>query len=78
MIEAGIQPEDLVLVERTSMPRDGDIVIAEVDGEWTMKFFRQQGQRVWLESANTAYPPISPERELTVVAVVRAVVRKYA
>jgi SOS-response transcriptional repressor LexA len=78
MIDAGIHPGDMVLVERTSQPRDGDIVIAEVDGEWTLKYFRQQGQRVWLESANAAYPPITPERELQVVAVVRAVVRKYA
>jgi repressor LexA len=78
MIDAGIHPGDMVLVERTSQTRDGDIVIAEVDGEWTLKYFRQQGQRVWLESANAAYPPITPERELQVVAVVRAVVRKYA
>jgi SOS regulatory protein LexA len=74
MIDAGIHPGDMVLVERTSQTRDGDIVIAEVDGEWTMKYFRQQGQRVWLESANAAYPPITPQRELQVVAVVR----KYA
>jgi repressor LexA len=78
MLDAGIHPGDMVLVERTSQTRDGDIVIAEVDGEWTLKYFRQQGQRVWLESANAAYPPITPERELQVVAVVRAVVRKYA
>ena len=49
-----------------------------VDGEWTMKYFRRQGSRVWLESANAAYPPIVPEQELKIVAVVRAVVRKYA
>jgi len=78
MIEAGTHPDDLVLVERTTTPRDGNIVIAEVDGEWTMKYFRRQGSNVWLESANAAYPPITPEHQLTVVAVVRAVVRKYA
>ena len=60
-------------------PLSGGLVfIREVDGQWTMKYFRQQGKRVWLASANAAYPPITPERELTVVAVVRAVVRKYA
>lgn len=78
MIDAGIHPGDLVLVERTTHPRDGDIVIAEVDGEWTMKVFRQQGTRVWLDAANSAYAPIMPQQELTVIAVVRAVVRKYA
>lgn len=77
MIDARIHPGDMVLVERTRTPRDGDIVISEIDDEWTMKRFRQQGQRVWLEAANAAYPPISPQRELTIVAVVCAVVRKY-
>ena len=78
MIDAGIHPGDMVVVERTNRPRDGEIVIAEVDGEWTMKYFRQQGHQVWLESANAAYPPIKPEQELTVVAVVRSVIRKYS
>lgn len=77
MIDAGIHPGDMVIVERTPRPRDREIVIAEVDGEWTMKFFRQQGQKVWLEAANVHYPPIQPQRELTIIAVVRAVVRKY-
>ena len=43
-----------------------------------MKFFRQHGRKVWLEAANARYTPIQPQRELTIVAVVRAVVRKYA
>ncbi len=78
MIDAGIHPGDMVVVERTNRPRDGEIVIAEVDGEWTMKYFRQQDNRVWLESANAAYPPITPVQELTVAAVVRSVIRKYS
>ena len=39
MIDAGIQPGDMVLVERGASPRSNDIVIAQVDGEWTMKYF---------------------------------------
>ncbi len=77
MIDAGIHPGDLVLVERTTHARDGDIVIAEIDHEWTMKRFRKQGRQVWLEAANRAYPSMLPQQELTIVAVVRAVVRKY-
>ena len=42
MLDAGIQPGDLVIVERTNHPRVGDIVIAEVDGEWTMKYLRKR------------------------------------
>lgn len=77
MRNAGILPGDMIIVERTSQSRDGDIVIAEVDGQWTMKYFRQRGDRVCLEAANPKYHPIVPQHELKIAAVVRAVIRKY-
>ncbi len=77
MIDAGILPGDMLLVERGAQPRDGDIVIAQVDHEWTMKFFRRRGAAVFLEAANKDYQPIHPQEELTIAAVVRAVIRKY-
>ena len=43
MIEAGIMPGDIVLVERRDQAKHGDIVIAQVDGEWTMKTILQEG-----------------------------------
>jgi SOS regulatory protein LexA len=77
MIDAHIAPGDLVIAERTNVARDGDIVIAEVDGEWTMKYFKQRLGRVWLEPANKNYKPIYPTEELRIAAVVKGVVRKY-
>ncbi len=77
MIDAGILPGDAVLVERRREAKPGDIVIAEADGEWTMKFFRKQGQRVALEPANKQYPTIVPKKHLRLAAVVIAVIRKY-
>jgi SOS regulatory protein LexA len=77
MIEAGILPGDLLLVERGAHPHDGDIVIAQVDREWTMKYFRRRGTTVFLEAANKAYRPIHAREELQIAAVVRAVIRKY-
>jgi SOS regulatory protein LexA len=77
MLDAGIQPGDLVIVERTNTPKVGNIVIAEVDGAWTMKYLRKQGNRLYLAPANKKYRPIFPKEELKVVAVVTAVVRKY-
>ena len=77
MIGAGILPGDMLLVERGAEPRDGDIVIAQVDREWTMKFFRRRGRRVFLEAAHQDFKPIYPTEELKVAAVVRAVIRKY-
>ncbi|MDE1940783.1 MAG: transcriptional repressor LexA [Patescibacteria group bacterium] len=77
MIEAGIQEGDLVIAERGKEPKPGDIVIAEVDGGWTMKYFRKIGSQVWLEPANKAYKPIYPESDLKIAAVVKGVIRKY-
>lgn len=77
MIDAGIQEGDLVLVERGKEAKVGDIVIAEVDGEWTMKYYRKKSGKVCLEPANKKYPLIFPAQQLNIAAVVRAVIRKY-
>ncbi len=77
MIDAHIDDGDMVIAERTETARDGDIVIAEVDGEFTMKFFRKSGTKVWLEPANRDFKNIYPERSLKIVAIVKGVVRKY-
>jgi SOS regulatory protein LexA len=77
MIGAGILPGDMLVIERGVEPRDGDIVIAQVDREWTMKFFRKRGRAVFLEAANQDFKPIYPTEELRIAAVVRSVIRKY-
>lgn len=77
MIDAGIVEGDIVVVERGANPKPGDIVIAEVDGEYTMKYYRKTGSKVFLEAANKKYPPIYPDYDLKIEAVVRAVIRKY-
>ncbi len=73
----GIMEGDLVIIERGRTPKIGDVVIAEVDGEWTMKYFRKTGSKVWLEPANKNYKRIYPEHSLNINAVVKAVIRKY-
>ena len=77
MIDAHIADGDVVVAERTEQAKDGDIVIAQVDGEFTMKYFKKKGDKVWLEPANKNFKPIYPEFELQVVAVIRGVMRKY-
>ena len=76
MVEAGILPGDTVLVERGRTPRNGDIVIACVDGAWTMKFFFKEGRDVRLEPANKKFATIRPAHKLTVEGVVSSVIRK--
>ncbi|MBN1365318.1 MAG: repressor LexA [Syntrophaceae bacterium] len=77
MIGEGIKEKDLVIVERGREPKNGDIILAEVDGHWTIKYFRKRGKKVTLEAANPKYPPITPQEELRVAGVITAVVRKY-
>jgi SOS regulatory protein LexA len=77
MIGEGIMEGDLVIVEKGRSPKTGDIVIAEVDGEWTMKYFIRKGKTIVLEAANPKYPPIKPRSELRLGGVVTAVIRKY-
>jgi len=77
MIEAGIREKDLVIVEKNKEPQNGDIILAEVDGNWTMKYFRRRGKMVTLEAANSKYSPIIPRTDLRIAGVITAVVRKY-
>ncbi|MBN2284095.1 MAG: repressor LexA [Deltaproteobacteria bacterium] len=77
MIDEGIRPGDIVIVEKGREPRNGDVIIAEVDGEWTMKYFRKRRGTVVLEAANPRYPPIKPKSELTIGGVITGVIRKY-
>ena len=78
MIEEGIREGDLVVAEKRTNVKEGDIVIAEVDGGWTMKFYRKtKSGQVYLEPANKKYKPIYPEYDLKIAAVVKGVIRKY-
>jgi SOS regulatory protein LexA len=77
MTEAGILPGDMVIVDKGQTPKNGDIVIAEVDGAWTMKYLKKRGADVTLIPANPKYKPIRPKKELKIAGVVTAAVRKY-
>ena len=58
MIEAGIHNGDVAVVHPRSDVHDGDVVVARVDDEATVKRFRRRGNRVVLEPANSAFDPI--------------------
>jgi repressor LexA len=80
MIEDHICDGDYVLIERATEARDGDIVVALVDGmETTLKrFYREPGDRIRLQPANAAMKPIYvPASSLTIQGKVLAVLRKY-
>jgi repressor LexA len=78
MRDAGILDGDMVIVERNTQPKVGQIVIAEIDGSYTMKYLRKDAQGVlFLEPANDSFENIYPKDTLSISAVVKAVVRKY-
>lgn len=77
MQEAGIHPGDLVLVEKGGTPRQNSIVIAQVDGDWTLKYYGKDQQGVYLDPANANYERIRPQQSLQIGGIVKAVIRKY-
>lgn len=64
MIDAGIQENDLLIVDQFLEARDGKIVIAVLNGELTVKRFRNSKGQVWLQAENPKYPAIELREEL--------------
>jgi SOS-response transcriptional repressor LexA len=78
MKEAAILDGDHVVVERTDQYKPGDIVIARIDGAWTIKHLRVGADgKHFLQAANDEHSKIHPSHELRLVAVVTAVIRRY-
>ncbi|MBP9690935.1 repressor LexA [Candidatus Woesebacteria bacterium] len=76
MINVGIFEGDLVVIEQKGDSKGGDVVLAEIDNEWTLKILKKEKGKVYLEAANPKYPAFYPEQELKIHGVVRAVLRK--
>jgi len=62
MLGAGIHHGDLLVVDRSLDPRPGRVVVAVLDGEFTLKRLTQHQGRLRLEAANPAYPPLELHR----------------
>lgn len=77
MSGAGILPGDLAVVERHGAAQSGDLVIALVDAEFTLKRLAHIDGRYVLKPANPDYPTIQPEGTLEIYGIVRGIVRKY-
>ena len=75
MVDAGIFEGDMVIIRKCSEAKDGDIVLACVDGGFTLKTYRKRNSEVYLEPANTNYPIIRAKFTLTIFGVVTGVVR---
>lgn len=74
---AGIHAGDWVVVERCSVAANGALVVAEVDGEFTLKTLVREESGWALHPANPAYPILRPRQGLTIFGVVVGLVRRY-
>ena len=79
MIGEGIHDGDLLVVDRSLRPASGDIVIAAVDGEFTVKTYRKDRDGIRLEPANPDFPVIrlAPGQRLDYFGKVMAFVHPY-
>jgi len=80
MIEEGIMEGDLVIVRSQATARNGDIVVALVDDEATVKFFFREGDRIRLQPAHPTMDPIyvDARNQTAVQGIVVGVFRQYA
>ena len=76
MIDLGIFEGDKVVVRKTNIARDGEIVIAYIDDGYTLKTYRSKNGKVWLEPANSNYPNLYPKEQLIIFGVAQGIVRK--
>ncbi len=76
MEDAGILEGDLVVVEKTAGAKRGDIVVAIVDGQFTLKRLDVERGQFVLKPENKAYPVIRPEGTLEIFGVMVGLVRK--
>ncbi|MDE6135375.1 MAG: translesion error-prone DNA polymerase V autoproteolytic subunit [Muribaculaceae bacterium] len=72
MIDEGIEPGDLLVIDRSLEPTDGDLAVCCLDGEFTLKRIRLRPGAVWLIPSNEEFDPIlvTPDRQFEIWGVV--------
>ena len=63
MINIGIFPNDILIVDRSLKAENGKVVIAVIDGELTVKRYRKKGNKITLEAENDSYKSIKYNQE---------------
>lgn len=76
MIDAGIQPDDILIVDRSLEASDGKVVIAVIDGEVTVKRLSTTGGKVILKAENPKYKDIPVNGDLHIWGVVTSVIHQ--
>lgn len=76
MVDAGIMPDDLVLVRKQSVAQTGETIVALVGEDATVKRLQKRGSNYFLDPANENYDPIKINEAVSIVGKVISVVRK--
>ena len=78
MRDAGIHTGDTLIVDKSVSPSDRQIVVAMIDGEFTVKRFRKVNGRITLEAANDSFAPIEvgENQELTIWGAVTYIIHQ--
>ena len=78
MIDDGILDGDLVIIARRAEATNGEMVVANVNGEVTLKRLYREGERIRLQPANSMMAPIyAPARDVSVQGVVVGLMRRF-
>ncbi len=78
MIDAGIFPGDIAVVDKARTPKQWDVIIANIDYQYTIKYLRRDATgKNYLQAANNNYMNIYPKEELQIFGVVVSIIRKY-
>ncbi len=80
MVEAGIFDNDILVVDKAVKPRHGHIVVAVVDGDFTVKRLYQRAGQIKLKAANPTFADITPKdgQEIVVWGVVTATIKQFS
>lgn len=76
MVDFGIYEDDLAIVKKTTDIKNNDIVVANVDGAYTIKIYKEKGGNIWLEGTSPMYKNIKPKFKLEIFGKVIGITRK--
>lgn len=78
MINAGLNHDDLLVIDRSLQPADKKIAVCYIDGEFTVKRLRVSGKEIWLQPENPDYPiiKISKDNDFMIWGIVTNVIKK--
>ncbi|MDY0780539.1 translesion error-prone DNA polymerase V autoproteolytic subunit [Tenacibaculum sp. IB213877] len=78
MIGAGLDDNDLLVIDRSIEPKNNKIAVCFLDGEFTVKRLRVEGNEVWLQPENPNYPiiKITEENNFVIWGIVTNVIKR--